>query len=205
MKKNEMTRDLKMFAVVIAAMLAIVLTSCKQTAQSNQNDAVTPSETISITENEVLEALKAWGEGIVEIGKVYLEDGDYKTAATGHINNFYNYQEGVVLFKPTLVSQKQFRTDFQGALSYFVGGDESYPEDHGFAINPWSAVRWENIGTKIVGNMAVAMGNYYFTPAHGGEDVKVEYSFAYTKDKDGKLKIILHDSHLPYVPVADKH
>ena len=44
------------------------------------------------------------------------------------------------------------------------------------------------------------MGNYYFTPAKGGDDVKVEYSFAYTKDKDGKLKIILHDSHLPYKP-----
>jgi len=48
--------------------------------------------------------------------------------------------------------------------------------------------------------MAAAMGNYYFTPANGGEEVKVEYSFAYTKDKDGKLKIILHDSHLPYKP-----
>jgi hypothetical protein len=61
-------------------------------------------------------------------------------------------------------------------------------------------VRWENIGTKIIGNMAVAMGNYYFTPAKGGDDVKVEYSFAYTKDTDGNLKIILHDSHLPYSP-----
>ena len=52
--------------------------------------------------------------------------------------------------------------------------------------------------------MTIAMGNYYFTPAKGGDDVKVEYSFAYTKDKDGKLKIILHDSHLPYIPV-EKH
>lgn len=63
-----------------------------------------------------------------------------------------------------------------------------------------SNVRWENIGTNIIGNMAVAMGNYYFTPAKGGDEVKVEYSFAYTKDQDGKLRIILHDSHLPYVP-----
>jgi hypothetical protein len=61
-----------------------------------------------------------------------------------------------------------------------------------------------NIGTKIIGNMAVAMGNYYFTPAKGGDDVKVEYSLAYTKEKDSKLKIILHGSHLPYKP-AEKH
>lgn len=155
---------------------------------------------VVITEQEVTDAQNAWGEGIVKIGKVYLEEGDYKAAATEHINAFYNYQEGSVLFKPTLTSEKQFRRDFQGALSYFIGGDENYAEDHGFAIKPWSNVRWENIGTKIIGNMAVAMGNYYFTPAKGGDDVKVEYSFAYTKDKDGKLKIILHGSHLPYKP-----
>jgi hypothetical protein len=93
----------------------------------------------------VLDAQKAWGEGIVEIGQVYLDNGDYKAAATEHINKFYHYQEGSVLFKPTLASQKQFRTDFEGALSYFVGGNENYPEDHGFAIKPWSGVRWENI------------------------------------------------------------
>lgn len=200
MKKINMNYNLPMLAAMITAMLTIGLTSCKQATQDNQTTAIYQSEAISITENEVIEAQKAWGNGIVNIGKTYLDNGDYRAAATEHINSFYNYQEGAVLFKPTLASQKQFRTDFQGALSYFVGGDERYPEDHGFAIKPWSAVRWDNIGTKIIGNMAVAMGNYYFTPAKGGDDVKVEYSFAYTKDKDGKLKIILHDSHLPYMP-----
>ena len=109
---------------------------------------------------------------------------------------------GTVLFKPTLASEKQFRTDKEGALSYFVGHNPNYSEDHGFAIKPWSAVRWESTGIKIIGNMAVAMGNYYFTPADGGDEVKVEYSFAYTKDKEGKLRIILHGSHLPYAPTS---
>ena len=95
-----------------------------------------------------------------------------------------------------------FRLDFDGALSYFVGGNENYPEDHGFAIKPWSNVRWESVGTKITDHMAVAMGNYFFTPAEGGDDVKVEYSFAYTVNADGRLKIILHGSHLPYNPAA---
>lgn len=154
----------------------------------------------TITEQEVLDAQKGWGEGIVKIGKVFLEEGDYSAAATEHIEEFYNYAEGSVLFKPTLVSEKQFRKDFEGALSYFVGGNSNYPEDHGFAIKPWSAVRWENIGTKIIGNMAIAMGNYYFTTVAEGDVVKVEYSFAYTKNANGELKIILHDSHLPYTP-----
>lgn len=153
-----------------------------------------------IEEQMILDAQKAWGEGIVEIGKVFTEEGDYRAAAEEHINKFYNYQEGDVLFKPTLASEKQFRTDFEGALSYFVGGNSSYPEDHGFAIKPWSAVRWESTGTKIIGNMGVAMGNYFFTPAAGGDDVKVEYSFAYTTNADRQLRIVLHDSHLPYAP-----
>ena len=54
------------------------------------------------------------------------------------------------------------------------------------------------MGTLIIGNMAVAMGNYYFTVVGTGDVVKVEYSFAYTKNDDGELKIILHGSHIPY-------
>ncbi|MEM9775793.1 MAG: phosphoribosyl-AMP cyclohydrolase [Chloroflexota bacterium] len=155
---------------------------------------------MTISEQEILDAQQAWGQGIVNIGKVFIDSGDYSVAAEKHIHSFYNYQEGAVLFKPTLVSEKQFRTDFEGALSYFVGGNANYPEDHGFAIKPWSHVRWENIGTKIIGNMAMAMGNYYFTMVDGGDVVKVEYSFGYTKNSEGQLKIILHDSHVPYSP-----
>lgn len=155
-----------------------------------------------IADHSILEAQKAWGDGIVKIGKTFLDKGDYKAAAIDHINEFYNYQEGPVLFKPTLTSAKQFRLDFDGALSYFVGGNSEYPEDHGFAIKPWSDVQWENVGTKIIGDMGVAMGNYFFTPAEGGDDVKVEYSFAYTINAGGELKIVLHDSHLPFSPDA---
>lgn len=155
-----------------------------------------------IVEDKILAAQTAWGEGIIRIGSVFLEKGDYSAAAEEHINQFYNYGGGEVLFKPTLAADKQFRLDFEGALSYFVGGNSKYPEDHGFAIRPWTDVRWENIGTKIIGDMGVAMGNYFFTPHDGSDIVKVEYSFAYTLNDDGELKIVLHDSHLPYSPAV---
>lgn len=175
------------------------------TAQEKQPNAILLQKTeAAITEQEVLDAQKKWGEGIVGIGKIFSEGGDYKTAALKHIDDLYGYNLGSVLFKPTMASVKQFRTDKEGALSYFIGGNPNYPEDHGFAIKPWNAVRWESVGIKIEGNMAVAMGNYYFTPAKGGNEVKVEYSFAYKKDENGDLRIILHDSHFPYVP-AEKH
>lgn len=184
--KNKINKTI--IAVLFAAIFSFGILSCNQNAD-------TP-----ITEQEVFDAQKEWGDGIIKIGRIYAEQGDYKSAAKEHIISLYNYEKGDVLFKPTMTYQVQFRTDFRGALSYFIGGDENYPEDHGFAIKPWNSVRWENTGTKIIGNMAVAMGNYYFTPASGGDEVKVEYSFAYTKGEDGKLKIILHDSHLPYKP-----
>ena len=58
-------------------------------------------------EEHILAAQKKWGEGIINIGRVFLEKGDYRASAEQHINTFYNYQEGKVLFKPTLASIKQ--------------------------------------------------------------------------------------------------
>ena len=154
-----------------------------------------------ITEREVVDAQKAWGEGIVAIGKTYREGGDYTAAAASHINRFYGYDLSLVLFKPTLAAVDQFRTSFDAALSYFVGGNPSYPEDKGFAIKPWTKVRWKNDG--IVNNsctMAVAMGNYWFTPADGGADTKVEYTFGYVRADQGDLRIVVHHSSVPFNP-----
>lgn len=153
-----------------------------------------------ITEAEVIEAQKEWGAGIVKIGKIYSENGDYVQAAKDHIQNLYGYDLSLVLFKPTLASVDQFRGTFDGALSYFVGGNESYPEDKGFAIAPYTKVRWENSGIINNGcNMAIAMGNYYFTKTDG-EEVKVEFTLAYVKDKQNKLRIVVHKSSMPYKP-----
>ncbi|MBX7484089.1 phosphoribosyl-AMP cyclohydrolase [Qipengyuania qiaonensis] len=152
-----------------------------------------------ISEQEVITAQEAWGNGIIEIGRVYSEGGDYRKAAADHIAKFYAYDLSLVLFKPTLAAVEQFRPTFDGALSYFVGGNPSYPEDKGFAITPWSKVRWQNAGiTNNACNMAVAMGNYWFTPAAGGEETKVEYTIGYVKDADNSLRMVVHKSTIPY-------
>ena len=132
-----------------------------------------------ITEREVVEAQKLWGDGIVRIGKVFTDKGDYSKEAADFIQDMYGYDLSSVLFKPTLASDDQFRSSFDAALSYFVAGNEAYPEDKGFAIKPYTKVTFDNTG--IINNscrMAVAMGNYYFT-ATDGSKTKVEYTFAY--------------------------
>lgn len=168
---------------------------------TGQNLQPTEAQMKCITEQEVIEAQKAWGDGIVKIGKVYSDGGDYVKAASDHISEFYAYDQSLVLFKPTLASIEQFRPSFDGALSYFVGGNESYPEDKGFAITPWSKVRWQNAGiTNNICHMAVAMGNYYFTPAAGGAETKVEYTIGYIRDAQGDLRMTVHKSTIPYNP-----
>jgi hypothetical protein len=156
--------------------------------------AMTPQ---SITPDQVAEIKQAWGEGIVHIGKTYSEGGDYEAAAREHILKFYAYGQDLVLFKPTLASDVQFRGTFDEAMSYFVGG--AIEEDGGFAIAPYTNVRWENEGVSISGDMALAMGNYFFTTTDG-EEVKVEYTFGFEQMDDGSLKIVLHHSSLPFSP-----
>ncbi|WP_299045996.1 phosphoribosyl-AMP cyclohydrolase [uncultured Tateyamaria sp.] len=151
----------------------------------------------TLTPDRVSDFKTAWGEGIVKIGEVHTAGGDYRQAARQHILDFYAYGKDIVLFKPTLASQDQFRGTFDEALSYFVGG--SIEEDGGFAIAPYTNVRWENEGTSISGDIAFAMGNYFFTTTDGSE-VKVEYTFGIQEMEDGELKIVLHHSSLPFTP-----
>ncbi len=85
------------------------------------------------------------------------------------------------------------------AKSYFIGGNPDYPEDGGFALNPWIEVHFENAGFIFEESRAIAMGNYFLTDLKG-EKTKVEYTMGFVKDASGKLKINLHHSSLPYKP-----
>lgn len=159
--------------------------------------AASPSD--PITEADVLAAEAAWGAGIVHIGDVFTKGGDYKAAASEHIDALYAYDDGTVLFKPTKASVDEFRETKDQALSYFVKGSE--PEDHGFAIQPWTAVRFDNKGIVIDKDSAVAMGNYYFTDAKTGKEVKVDFTLGFKRaSKDGHLEIFLQHSSFPYQP-----
>ena len=151
-----------------------------------------------ITKEEVLSEQKKWSVGLLNIGRLHKEEGAYKQAAENYLAELYGFHIGEVLFKPTLASKHQFRLTKEAALSYFIGGNSDFNEDTGFALKGWAGVRFDNIGIKIEGNIAIAMGNYFFQLVDEKE-VKVEYTFIYKKDAVGKLHII-HDSHFPYNP-----
>ena len=130
--------------------------------------------------------------------------GDYVGAAAEAAGELYGYGHGDVLFKPTKAADHQFRPTGEEAMSYFVGEKAvqgGYMEDGGFAINGgkgWSNVVYDNHKIELIGGTAIAMGNYCFTCATTGEEAKVEYTFGYKRCEDGKVRIFLHHSSVPY-------
>ncbi len=152
----------------------------------------------TITEEQVLAAQQEWADGILKISNAFIANEDYKAVAKDHIKTLYAYEQGDVLFKPTLTSQDQFRETFEQALSYFVKGEVA--EDKGFAIKPWKAVRFGEQKMIIDSDSAIAMGNYYFTPVDGDEEQKVEFTFGYMEDENDQLRINVHHSSLPFSP-----
>ncbi len=153
----------------------------------------------NITEEEVEAAQKAWGAALVQISTDFKDGGieKAKTTANAVLDAAYAYNLGAVLFKPTLtVAPQTFRTTKEGALAYFVGGDPNFP-DKGFAIKPWTKYEFENAAVHISGDVAITMGNVRLTDDKNNVTV-VDKTWGFKKDDEGKLRIFLHHSSLPY-------
>lgn len=162
--------------------------------------SMAPATYAPITVAEVDEAQTAWCGALVAIATEADTNGQAaaKALAERVIDSAYAYNMGPVLFKPTLtVAPQTFRTTRQGAVSYFVGGDKDFPSDSGFALKHWRQCKSENAGIVITGNSAISMGNVTMTDAKGNV-TKVDKTWGYVRGGDGKLRIVLHHSSLPY-------
>ena len=148
----------------------------------------------AITQADVEAAQAGWGKAVVAIGEA---GKDAPKVAEAAARSAYAFDLGPIQFKPTLAAEQPFRPDIEGTLSYFVSGNDKYEEDSGFALRPWSNVRFDNHTVKMIGNIAIAMGHYYFTGPDGSE-TKVEYTKGYVKTPDDRVLIFLQDSSMPY-------
>ena len=175
---------------------------CMSTAAATATAAKSKLE--PITEDEVVQLQGKWKAAIKSISKVYADQGDYVGTAGDAAGELYGYGHSNVLFKPTKAAEFPFRPTANEAMSYFVGGDvvdRGYEEDAGFAINGgkgWKEVKFNNHQIDCNGPVAIAMGDYTFTCATTGEKAKVEYTFGYKRNQDGKARIFLHHSSVPY-------
>lgn len=155
-----------------------------------------------ISQEDLTRAKQAWCDGLLKISKTHREGGNARAVAEQVIDAAYNYASAPVLFKPTLAYGEQtFRMTRAGALAYFVGGDKTYPNDTGFALKPWVAASFQIAGTYIEGPLGITMGHLTLTDDKGNQ-TKVEKTFVFRRGDDGKLRILLHKSTLPYSPKA---
>ena len=220
---------MKQIILFITTAGLFLLTSCEHASQADKEGAKTAISQTSqdvqkvidefgliyveegtqniITYEEVNAAQQAWCDALVKIGQLKEEGGDYRAFAEQVLSEAYNYDHGKVFFKPTLAHGDQtFRNDKKGALAYFIGGDPTYPNDKGFALTPWVKARHDNAGEKdegiqIYGSVAITVGNVWVT-GKDGKEVLVDKTWVFKKGKDGKLRIIVHKSALPFNPTT---
>ncbi|MGB8696574.1 MULTISPECIES: hypothetical protein [Acinetobacter] len=178
---------------ILVTFLGITLAACSTTPMKDTHKNI-------ISEPEVIAAQQAWCKALLDISSIYDKSGKQAAndLASKVIDTAYFYQDGPVLFKPTLATNPQtFRTTKQGALSYFVGGDPNFPSDKGFALGGWQKCEIDNAAINISGNSATTLGKVHFTNKNG-EVTTVDKTWKFVKDNAGKLRIVVHHSSLEH-------
>ena len=140
---------------------------------------------------EVKSFLNSWKEGVIEIGRVFLDGGDYHSCAEEFLSKHYAFDTDEVLFKPTFTKEVVFRNTKDLALSYFVKGDIN--EDNGFALKPWERIELDELKVLEEENLLAAMGTLKFKPLNSEAISLVAFTFCFIVIK-GSLKIKIHHS-----------
>lgn len=181
------------FAAVCAYGIAIAQSSKKAGTEKT-------AQAQPITEAMVAEAHDRWCNGLIAISSVHKEGGDYRQAAENMLNSVYLFQDNKILFKPTLTHGDQtFRFDREAVLSYFIGGNQNYAQDSGFALKNWASCRHKSARSVVEGDIAISMGNIWLTD-HRANEVKVDKTFVFKRGPEDKLYFITHMSAIPYSP-----
>ena len=144
-----------------------------------------------MSSNQIEHFLNSWKDGVIEIGRIHLEGGDYEKSAELFVSTHYAFDSEEVLFKPTFTKEVIFRNSKHLALSYFIGGEVA--EDKGFALKPWEEIRLEDLNIIEQDNLMVAMGTLNFKPLNLKENTLIAFTFLLI-DTDGSLKIKVHHS-----------
>ena len=144
-----------------------------------------------MSSNQIEHFLNSWKDGVIEIGRIHLEGGDYEKSAELFVSTHYAFDSEEVLFKPTFTKEFIFRNSKDLALSYFIGGEVA--EDKGFALKPWEEIRLEELNIIEQDNLMVAMGTLNFKPLNLEENTLIAYTFLLI-DTDDSLKIKVHHS-----------
>lgn len=185
-------------ALVAVVCVTLPLTSVKSFAKGSNSYIEIVNNNITV--EEVKKAIDGWGAALLAISAEHETNGAAASLALAEkvVDAAYGYNMGAVLFKPTLTSGVQtFRTTRAGAIAYFVGGNSRFPNDNGFAIKDWKKFGYKKAAIYINGDIALTMGNVMLTDSKG-KVTTVDKTWGFKKDQNGKLRIVLHHSSLPF-------
>ena len=149
-----------------------------------------------IESKKINDFLNSWIDGIIRIGKVYLENGDYKESAEKFVETHYAFDSESVLFKPTFTKEVIFRNSKDKALSYFIGGN--IDEDHGFALKPWEKILIDELNILEENELIISMGIFKLKPVNKKEIISVAFTFVFTENNN-TLKIKVHHLSLIHI------
>ncbi|MBT8190887.1 MAG: phosphoribosyl-AMP cyclohydrolase [Bacteroidia bacterium] len=183
--------NLNTVSVLFLGFLLMTLISCNGTTGI-------PELKGRITEAEISTFQKSFGMSIVAISNAYKNNGDYKYIAQNHVEKYYGFDDGKVLFKASNSNDLPFRSTYEGALSYYIGNNPSYPDDNGFALADWVNVNWKNAGIINDEKIAIAIGQSVYKDANGDEYIK-NYTMCFKKDMNDRLMLIAHKSSSPCI------
>ena len=141
--------------------------------------------------DQVISFLNSWKAGVIEIGKAFIDGGNYQSLAEKFLSKHYAFDTEEVLFKPTFTKEVIFRNTKDLALSYFVKGD--IQEDNGFALKPWEKIELDELTILEEESYLVAMGTFKFKPVNSEEVALVAFTFCFI-ETESSLKIKIHHS-----------
>ncbi|HMP32552.1 MAG TPA: hypothetical protein PKD85_23295, partial [Saprospiraceae bacterium] len=87
----------------------------------------------------------------------------------------------------------------EGALAYFIGGNNNYPADKGFKLKPSVKVWYNKLDFILHGDLAILQCKVHFIGADDSH-IFVNKSYAFKICDDGRVRIILNQSSLPFTP-----
>lgn len=190
-------RDVKSRLIVTTVSLLILLfVGFFLCSISSCNPVEAPTKNLSISESEITAFQQSFGVSLNSISNAIANKGDVEVAAKNHIEKYYGFDDGKVIFKADRSDESPFRNTYEGVLSYLIGNNVAYPDDKGAVLPDWRKVNWKNAGIINDGDVAIAMGQSVFVN-EGREVQKQNYTMAFKKNKNGKLKLIAHKTSMP--------
>ncbi len=179
------------FQGMIGLMLAaLITTSCGETSIKYKDLPIR-----LISETEINSFQKSYGDSFNSLANAIEDESYYELKARDHIDQFYNFDDGRVMFKIGHESEQPFRYTADGLLSYLIGKNKDFPNDKGIAKEYWRKIEWNNLGITIEGEIAIVIGKV--SMENNEITSHQNYTMVLKRNRDGIIKLIAHKITFP--------